>query len=357
MRTARHLPNPPPQFLASSQLSPEATFLLWHGLAPTTRKGYESAVNHYESFTRLRGLKPYPATIYNLTAWIASAIIKTKAKTTKLYLQGLHSYHIEMGYNIAEFNDPRLERVIRGTTGMLDVVHDCQSPGTFSSKSLALSLTPVMESTSKRHSVLDSLHSSGWENLPMIGGKNPPQTSSSRDPQSPSKLTATSPCFYPRPRQTTFAKDSIFLSNPPLPSPVRFLPSGNYSKNSPPCQLHHFSHVHLDHSQGITSSNPSVMHCSTPESTRQTSPGIHSMGVWQSPPSQQAFPMRISRPWDDGKAMQSTCISNDSQLESYNSRNLFIPRHSSLLPRSLASSRPSPNNVDSSPSDSMILAV
>jgi len=114
VRTARHLPNPPPQFLASSQLSPEATFLLWHGLAPTTRKGYESAVNHYESFTRLCGLKPYPATIYNLTAWIASAIIKTKAKTTKQYLQGLRSYHIEMGYNIAEFNDPRLERVIRG---------------------------------------------------------------------------------------------------------------------------------------------------------------------------------------------------------------------------------------------------
>ena len=240
---------------------------------------------------------------------------------------------------------------------MLNIIQDSQSPGTFLSKSLELSLTPVMESTSKRHSVLDSLHSSGWENLPMIGGKNPPQTSSSRDPQSPSKLTATSPCFYPRPRQTTFAKESVFLSHPPLPSPVQFLPSENSSKNSPPCQPHHFSHVHLDHSQGITSSNPSVTHCSTPESTRQTSLGIHSAGVRQSPPSQQAFPVRISRPWDDGKAMQSTCISNDSQPESYNSRNLFIPRHSSLLPRSLASSRPSPNNVDSSPLDSMILAV
>ena len=41
-------------------------------------------------------------------------IIKTKAKTTKKYLQGLRSYHIDMGFDESVFNDPRLERIIRG---------------------------------------------------------------------------------------------------------------------------------------------------------------------------------------------------------------------------------------------------
>src|SRR5205814_1891120 len=101
-------------FYASSRLSQEATILLWRGLATTTRKTYESAVNLYETFTKLRRAEPFPALIDLLSAWIVATIIKTKAKTTKKYLQGLRSYHIDMGYDASAFDDPRLERFIRG---------------------------------------------------------------------------------------------------------------------------------------------------------------------------------------------------------------------------------------------------
>src|SRR5204863_4864865 len=100
--------NPPPQFYASSKLSQEATFLLWHGLAPATRRTYESAVNLYETFARLQRAQPFPASIDLLAAWIAATIIKAKAKATKKYLQGLRSYHIDMGFDESAFNDAGL---------------------------------------------------------------------------------------------------------------------------------------------------------------------------------------------------------------------------------------------------------
>ena len=109
----RFLLNSSSQFYASSKLSQEATFLLWHGFTFIIRKIYESIVNLYETFARLQWIQSFSASIDFLIAWIAVTIIKTKIKTIKKYLQDLPSYHIDISFDKSTFNNPYLEKIIK----------------------------------------------------------------------------------------------------------------------------------------------------------------------------------------------------------------------------------------------------
>ena len=113
MWITRFLPNPSPQFYASSKLSQEITFLLWHEFIFVIRRIYESIINLYETFARLQRAQSFPALIDFLAVWITIMIIKIKIKTIKKYLQDLRSYHIDMNLDESIFNNSYLERIIR----------------------------------------------------------------------------------------------------------------------------------------------------------------------------------------------------------------------------------------------------
>ena len=58
---------PPTQFLNSiPHLSTAAKTLLWYGLVPDTRRGYNTAIRSYEFFCSSRGISLWPARTLSL---------------------------------------------------------------------------------------------------------------------------------------------------------------------------------------------------------------------------------------------------------------------------------------------------
>ena len=96
-----------------------AGYFLWRGLAQSTRKNYETPRQRFITFCALSGFRHpsgscFPATERWLIEWIFSLASRVKVKTIKLYLCGLKSYHVDLGFQVSAFQDDRLERVIRG---------------------------------------------------------------------------------------------------------------------------------------------------------------------------------------------------------------------------------------------------
>ena len=113
----------PAQFLNSiPHLSTPAKTLLWYGLAPDTRRGYNTAIRSYEYFCASRGISAWPATTLNLIEWVntrafGSAIPnqgQIQPDTISGYLSGLRSYHVDRNYSTPVFESLQLDRVIRG---------------------------------------------------------------------------------------------------------------------------------------------------------------------------------------------------------------------------------------------------
>lgn len=115
---------PPAQFLNSTpHLSSAVKTLLWHGLAPDTRRGYNPAIRLFEFFCTSRGISPWPATTVNLIKWVntrafGSAIPNQgQIQPDKIsgYLSGLRSYR---NYSTSVFEGLQLDRVVRGVGRM-----------------------------------------------------------------------------------------------------------------------------------------------------------------------------------------------------------------------------------------------
>ena len=66
---------PPPEFLHSiPHLTNTAKTLLWYGLAPDTRRGYNTAIRSYEFFCSSRETSVWPATTVNLIEWVNARV-------------------------------------------------------------------------------------------------------------------------------------------------------------------------------------------------------------------------------------------------------------------------------------------
>ena len=104
-------------------LSNDGKILLWYSLSPDTRMNYASAIKSYEYFcsTRINTL-PYSATNRALEEWTVSRLIgstdtllsRVKADTMLAYLSAVKSHHIDRGHGTQAFDNPRLERLIKG---------------------------------------------------------------------------------------------------------------------------------------------------------------------------------------------------------------------------------------------------
>lgn len=102
-----------------SGLSRIAAYYLWRGLAPSTRRNYESPRSRFGLFCKLSNYCHhhggcFPAKVTWLIEWLCSLAGTVKVKSMKLYLSGLKSYHLDLGIEYMAFSDPRLERTIQG---------------------------------------------------------------------------------------------------------------------------------------------------------------------------------------------------------------------------------------------------
>ena len=96
-----------------------AVYYLWRGLAPSTRKNYDTPRARFTTFCALSSYRHphggcFPAKAIWLIEWLCSLAGTVKVKTMKLYLAGIKSYQLYLGIECQAFSDPRLERTIQG---------------------------------------------------------------------------------------------------------------------------------------------------------------------------------------------------------------------------------------------------
>ena len=118
---------PPPEFLHSiPHLTHTTKTLLLYGLAPDTRRGYNTAIRSYKFFCSSRGTPAWPATAVNLIEWVNARAFgsdvpnqgQIQPDTIAGYLSGLRSYHVDRNYPTSVFENFQLGRVIRGVRRM-----------------------------------------------------------------------------------------------------------------------------------------------------------------------------------------------------------------------------------------------
>ena len=115
---------PPESWISNIQqsgLSSIAAYYLWRGLAPSTRRNYDTPRSRFTLFCTLlvsnfRHLNGgcFPAKTTWLIEWLCSLAGTVKVKTMKLYLAGIKSYRLDLGIDCSAFADPHLERTIQG---------------------------------------------------------------------------------------------------------------------------------------------------------------------------------------------------------------------------------------------------
>ena len=104
--------------LHQSGLSRVAAYYLWRGLAPSTRRNYDTPRSRFTLFCTLSNFRHqngccFPAKAIWLIEWLVSLAGTVKVKTLKLYLAGVKSYQLDLGLECSAFIDPRLERTIQ----------------------------------------------------------------------------------------------------------------------------------------------------------------------------------------------------------------------------------------------------
>ncbi|RPA75415.1 hypothetical protein BJ508DRAFT_21409 [Ascobolus immersus RN42] len=109
--------SPPPNWASEVGLSPRAARFLWWGLSAKTRSTYNTAYQSYRQFCLLAGFtRPLPATVQTLCEWAAELAHchSVKHSTIKTYLTALRSFHVDIGYPVTGFTDPKLRRLLDG---------------------------------------------------------------------------------------------------------------------------------------------------------------------------------------------------------------------------------------------------
>ncbi len=118
----------PPHDFASVVGAPSESFamLLWHGIAPATRRSYTPAITSWEAFCALQGINPYPAQRTALGEWIAQRTFGTtaphmgrlKPSTLRGYVAGIRSHHVDLGEPVTVFEDPLIRRLLDGAASL-----------------------------------------------------------------------------------------------------------------------------------------------------------------------------------------------------------------------------------------------
>ncbi|PPQ83077.1 hypothetical protein CVT24_012468, partial [Panaeolus cyanescens] len=113
-------------YQASAHLSRRVAFLLWHGLASSTRQSYASGQRSFLNFITLHPNlqhapgQPLPASPEAIAEWIADMVFRNlSASTIRSYISALRSLHIDLGLPYTAFDSPILQRVLRGAKRLL----------------------------------------------------------------------------------------------------------------------------------------------------------------------------------------------------------------------------------------------
>jgi len=244
--------------------------------------------------------------------------------------------HVSKGLSEAE----------KGTMGMLTDEKDFPLQEKSLSASYNRSPIHTMDSTVKLRSVSASQRFCMQGNSPTINGRKHLQTSRLLAPPSVSRKMATLSSPFQHLKRTTSAKEFASHSQRQRMDhqhvqPSRYAPSSTASQQAPKPRYSQRPSV-LSHE--IISSRQLGMLSSTQVSAQPVSLVTPFEEGRQSPPSQQASHGMRSKHWEDGGATPLTYTSNLNPQNYLHIPENYTPRHSYLLPTSLASSQTSPVN-------------
>ena len=138
--------------IQQSGLLPIAAYYLWRGLAPSTRRNYDTPRSRFTLFCTLSNFRHlngdcFPAKTTWLIEWLYSLAGTVKVKMMKLYLSGIKSYQLDLGIDCTIFADPDLREQFRASSETTTSLIDDQehlSPGHIFCGSLVFSQYPVM---------------------------------------------------------------------------------------------------------------------------------------------------------------------------------------------------------------------
>ena len=96
--------------------------LIWSGLAPKTRKGYQTGVRSYIYWAAYVGATAWPATAVLLEEWAANRIMgsaiarqgQVQPDTVASYLSAIRSWHVDHEYSLTPFETLRMKLLLQG---------------------------------------------------------------------------------------------------------------------------------------------------------------------------------------------------------------------------------------------------
>lgn len=108
---------PPQSWMDSVRGSNTVMTLIWAGLSPSTRKGYQTGITSYIYWASYVDVTIWPATAKFLEEWAANRIMgsaiakqgQVKPDTVASYLSAIRSWHVDHEYSLAPFEPLRMK--------------------------------------------------------------------------------------------------------------------------------------------------------------------------------------------------------------------------------------------------------
>ena len=103
--------------------------LLWAGLAPETRLGYNSAISGYESYCAWQGVAAWPPSVDTLGPYITirawgstiPRLQQIKSGTIRFHLAAIRSHCVDRRWDTSALKDEHIARLLRSATNMFSL--------------------------------------------------------------------------------------------------------------------------------------------------------------------------------------------------------------------------------------------
>lgn len=111
--------------LGDFPLSESHAKLIWAGVKPETRRGYDTAIRSYRKVCRLHQIdRPFPATVRTLSVYVTAlafgepSVKRVKHTTISKYLSAIRSVHVDLNMPTDVFGNEHVRFLIQGASNL-----------------------------------------------------------------------------------------------------------------------------------------------------------------------------------------------------------------------------------------------
>lgn len=142
---------PPESWMNSVRGSNTVKALIWAGLSPNTRRGYQTSIRSYIYWAAYTGETAWPATLDLLEEWAANRIMgssiakqgQVQPSTVASYLSAIRSWHVDHEYSLAPFETPRMKLLLQGGKSLFPATKAIRLPITKNILTIIIASSPT----------------------------------------------------------------------------------------------------------------------------------------------------------------------------------------------------------------------